>query len=93
MIAIQAHPMTAKVRRVSTAVQERLTARGLLAGVVGALVAFVVALLVSRLGAAPTAPAKVLPLDDCRERLAIPARTQAIDRETPAPQTHGRYQW
>lgn len=60
--------------------------------VLWATIATVFAPLASRLLNAPTPPAGVLRLDDYRERLASPARTQAFDRETPVPPTHGRYQ-
>ncbi len=53
--------------------------------VLWATIATVFAPLASRLINAPTPLAGVLRLDDYRERLASPARTQAFDRETPSP--------
>ena len=60
--------------------------------VLWATIATVFAPVASRLTNAPTPPAGVLRLDDYRERLASPARTQAFDREARVPPTHGRYQ-
>jgi hypothetical protein len=57
--------------------------------VLWAATAAVFAPLASRRIAERTPPAGVLRLDDYRDRLARPARTQVFDRETPVLPTHG----
>ena len=60
--------------------------------VLWATIAALFAPLANRLITEQSSLAVVLRLDDYRERLAIPAPTQACDCETSVPPTHGRYQ-
>jgi Probable cobalt transporter subunit (CbtA) len=57
-----------------------------------ATIAALFAPLANRLITEQSSLAEVLRLDDYRERLAIPAPTQALDCDTSVPPTHGRYQ-